>query len=131
MKQFIRSYWKSIVIVTVIAYFSLLRESRIPLLPPIANADKWAHICMYLVLAFALQWETGKAKISHIRQWEWSLLFPIAYGGIIELLQHYFFYPRTGDWLDWTADIIGTIIGIGLGILIMKISAKARKKKEK
>jgi hypothetical protein len=29
-------------------------------------------------------------------------------------LQERFFYPRTGDWMDWVADVLGVVLGIGL-----------------
>jgi VanZ family protein len=54
------------------------------------------------------------------KQWLWliGLLGPIVYGGVIEILQGTFFQPRTSDWLDWLADIIGTIVGTGIVMLI-------------
>jgi VanZ family protein len=36
-------------------------------------------------------------------------LFPIALGGIIEILQEMFFNPRSGEWLDWLTDIAGVL----------------------
>ena len=42
--------------------------------------------------------------------WMWGLCYPILYGGLMELLQEYYFPPRTGDWEDWIADIVGVLI---------------------
>ena len=39
------------------------------------------------------------------------LLFPIIFGGIIELLQPTFFAPRTGSYGDFFADILGVFVG--------------------
>jgi VanZ family protein len=39
----------------------------------------------------------------------WGLIYPIVYGGVIELLQENFFPPRTGDWSDWVADALGSV----------------------
>ena len=45
------------------------------------------------------------------RLWIVALAVPMVYGGVIEILQENFFYPRTGDWWDWLADIAGTVVG--------------------
>jgi VanZ family protein len=38
----------------------------------------------------------------------------VVYGGLIELVQHFLIDGRHGDLIDWTADILGLVIGIGL-----------------
>lgn len=43
-----------------------------------------------------------------------AMVVPILYGGIIEWVQGRWFYPRTGDWVDWIADAIGVLIGCGI-----------------
>jgi transcriptional regulator with XRE-family HTH domain len=58
-------------------------------------------------------WESGKIGLQKGRLWLVAVILPIAYGGIIEVLQEHFFYPRTGDWMDWLADCIGAWVGIG------------------
>ena len=44
-------------------------------------------------------------------------IFPIMYGGLIELLQGLPMFVRSCDWKDWIADIIGTFVGILLATL--------------
>ena len=39
----------------------------------------------------------------------WGFIYPIVYGGVIELLQEYCFPPRTGDWSDWLSDAAGVV----------------------
>ena len=48
------------------------------------------------------------------------VVFPIIYGGLIEVLQDKFFYPRVGDWADWLADIVGVVIGTVICMIIRK-----------
>lgn len=47
------------------------------------------------------------------------LLGVIAYGGIIELLQHYVVVTRTGDWADFAANTAGVLVAY---ILVVKRS---------
>ena len=43
-----------------------------------------------------------------------AVVISIAYGGLTELMQEFFVPTRTGDWIDFLADILGT----GLGALV-------------
>ncbi|GHT57445.1 hypothetical protein FACS18945_1770 [Bacteroidia bacterium] len=100
-------------------------------MPPMPYLDKVVHIIMYMVLAGTLVWE--QARIANPRRQEPSnkpngilrlrsvtkpamtavtIALPILYGGLLELLQEYFFPPRTGDWLDFLADIAGVLLGV-------------------
>ncbi len=109
----ITRYWETILVGAVILYGSLIREPHLKL-PPVANADKWIHGAMYMLLTMVLCWDLYRDKQTKGRLWITTTLVPIAFGGTIELLQKYFFYPRTAEWADWMADIIGTIIGCTL-----------------
>jgi len=50
-----------------------------------------------------------------------TLVFPIMYGGLIEIIQEQWFYPRTGDWYDWLADSVGVVLGLAIWMMIDKI----------
>ena len=64
---------------------------------------------MYAALAFVLGLETTrKNNAGYYLQ---VILFPVLYGGLLEILQHYFFPPRTADWLDFLANTTGVFIG--------------------
>ena len=76
--------------------------------------DKWAHGVMYLVLALVMLWDNKKVGIPASYSWMIVVLFSAIFGGFIEILQEQFFYPRTGDWMDWVADCIGTWVGTGI-----------------
>lgn len=103
-------YWECAVVAAVILYGSLIREPHFQL-PPVEGADKWVHILMYLGLGATLMWDMLRDRQQGWKLWLIALVVPMVYGGVIEILQENFFYPRTGDWLDWLADIVGTIAG--------------------
>ena len=108
-------YWKSILVIGVIAYLSLLRQMPNVGLPSIVGIDKWIHGTMYLLLAVALLWDSRS-----VQGWKRYLIVAVVaaiYGGFIEVLQEQFFYPRTGDWVDWMADCVG--VGVGLVMWII------------
>ena len=115
-------FWKSILVLGAIAYTSLLREPNVAL-PPIEGMDKWIHGSMYLLLIVILLWDSKKVKVhKSVGAQRWKIRFIIVvfaaiYGGFIEVLQEHFFYPRTGDLLDWFADCIGVVVGLGLWII--------------
>lgn len=115
-------FWKSILVLGAIAYASLLREPNVAL-PLIEGIDKWIHGSMYLLLIVILLWDSKKVKVhKSVGAQQWKIRFIIVvfaaiYGGFIEVLQEHFFYPRTGDLLDWLADCIGVVVGLGLWII--------------
>jgi VanZ family protein len=106
-------YKESVVVALIILYASLIRAPHISL-PQVAFADKWSHALAYLVLGATLAWNLIKDKRKPLWVWVLGLALPIVYGGLIEIVQGAFFPPRTAEWLDWLADIAGTIIGTGL-----------------
>lgn len=77
--------------------------------------DKIAHAGVYALLGFfALQ---GLHRQYPQVGW-WPKFFLIAtsycacWGALSELLQEYVFIDRFGDWLDFIADVIGSLLGI-------------------
>jgi VanZ family protein len=108
-------YWKSILVLSAIAYLSLLREPSISL-PYVIGMDKWIHAIMYLVLTLTLLWDSQQRP----KLWWIVGVFSAIFGGFIEVLQEQFFYPRTGDWMDWLADCIGVIVAIIVWLIGVK-----------
>lgn len=99
-------------VLSAIVYLSLMREPNIPL-PHVHGGDKWIHGAMYLILTLTLLWDTMS-----IPKWRWAVcMFAAIFGGFIEILQQQFFYPRTGDWLDWLADCVGVVVAIVLWLI--------------
>ncbi|WP_372626781.1 VanZ family protein [Arsukibacterium sp.] len=66
-----------------------------------AHVDKVAHFGIFILLA-ALLWKGYKLTVIS------AFLLLGIYGGAVELAQHYF-TRRTGDWLDWLADVAGIV----------------------
>jgi VanZ family protein len=78
--------------------------------------DKWIHAIMYLVLTLTLLWDSQQRP----KLWWIVGVFSAIFGGFIEVLQEQFFYPRTGDWMDWLADCIGVIVAIIVWLIGVK-----------
>lgn len=94
-----------------ITWLSLIKSVPIPLMGEIPLADKWGHMLAYLVFALCLAGDSYRANLPVSKVYSMAVLLPVAYGGLIELIQPHF-PPRSGEWLDWLADCIGTSIGI-------------------
>jgi VanZ family protein len=118
--RLIGGYWKSIVIGIGILYVSLVRDPGISL-PSIDGADKWVHCLMYAILGIAIYWDSIRQKMSGWLLWLIAMVLPMVYGGIIEIAQERWFAPRSGEWMDWLADCIGLIVGVGLMMIINQL----------
>ena len=114
-------YKEAIIVGLIILYASLIREPHIRL-PEVAFADKWGHLVAYALLGSLLAVDLIRDNRKCVVVWLVGMVLPIIYGGLIEIIQGAFFYPRTADWMDWIADIVGTVIGAGVvtGIWMVK-----------
>ena len=110
------SYWRTIGAGAVIAYLSLGRSVQTAL-PLFAGADKIVHCLMYMLLAATFIKDTASNAMSSAYRAILAIVLVSLYGGGMELLQQYYFPPRTGEWADWIADMIGG--GIVAGIYLM------------
>lgn len=113
-------YWKSLFITSIIIYGCLLRKP-VYTLPPIENGDKWIHGLAFMVLTIILFLDGSKMKLESPKKWAITICFPIILGGVIEFLQEKFFFPRTGEWIDWLADCIGMFAGTLFLYLMTKL----------
>lgn len=114
-----------IVIGTWILCFMTIPETP---LSSVRFIDKWTHSLIYLVLGISISLEylrnTKHASPKFIVVWVW--LIPIIMGGLIEILQSYCTNGnRSGEWLDFFADAIGSTIAVLIGILLVRYRAKA------
>lgn len=77
--------------------------------------DKLAHAGVYALLGFLVM--QGIFKQHPFANW-WPRFFLIAFtyctgwGALSELLQEHIFIDRFGDWLDFIADVFGSVFGI-------------------
>ena len=114
-----------IVIGTWILCFMTIPETP---LSSVRFIDKWTHSLIYLVLGLSISLEylrnTKQPSPKFIIVWVW--LLPIIMGGLIEVLQSYCTNGnRSGEWLDFFADAIGSTIAVLIGILLVRYRAKA------
>lgn len=113
-------YWKTFLVAAVILYVSLLREPYLTL-PPIAHSDKWAHFLMYAMLGAIAWWDSMRSGMKGWCVVAIAIVLPVLYGGAIEIVQELWFYPRTGEWMDWLADAVGVMFGCGLVAFVCAI----------
>ena len=125
MINFIRNFWKSISILLILLYLSFAPPSSFKELPPIKIEyfDKIVHLFLYAFFTYILVLDSCKylkPKRSKSIYLTGCFIFPILLGGFIEIAQATWFFPRTAEWIDWFADIIGAGIGFWIATLTMK-----------
>ena len=103
----------------VIMILTVLPGSLFPRVKPTIGLDKVAHILMYAGFTFACLWGYRSQFVSNGLAYRkkaiWlAIVISIAYGGFTELIQEHLVPTRTGDWIDYAADCLGT----GLGALV-------------
>lgn len=82
--------------------------------------DKLIHFILFGIFCYLFLWGIYKQKIIHKQHYITSLLIGVFYSGLTEILQHYVFIKRSGNWFDFLADIIGCILGCFLFYWIQK-----------
>ena len=98
-------------IVTTVLTVAMLWPLAAP--PPAPEgSDKLVHFVAFAALAFPLA-RTGRIGLLPV------FIGASAFGGIIELIQPSF--NRSADFNDWVADVVGVILGIGLGLLYRRL----------
>jgi VanZ family protein len=99
------------IVVTLTLSVAMLWPLEAP--PPAPEgSDKLVHFAAFAALAFPLA-RTGRFGLLPV------FIGASAFGGAIELIQPSF--NRSADVNDWVADIVGVILGIGLGLLYHRL----------
>ena len=99
------------IVVTLTLTVAMLWPLEAP--PPAPEgSDKLVHFIAFAALAFPLA-RTGRFGLLPV------LIGASAFGGAIELIQPSF--NRNADLNDWVADVVGVILGIGLGLLYRRL----------
>ncbi len=91
---------------------------------PFFQFDKLIHSIMYFALYFFLAIAFYKQYYQTKTRLKAKILisfFAVFYGGFMEILQHYIFINRSGNFYDFAANTFGVIIGILFFPLIIKI----------
>ena len=93
-----------------IAVLSLLEAPHVSVAQQFS--DKLLHSLGYLVLAITAFWALADWSAKKVWHYWIAWTYVVVYGGVIELLQAWCTRTRTGDWLDWLADMIGAMAGL-------------------
>lgn len=83
------------------------------------HTDKVVHFLMYfgLSLVASIGYVHGeKGHIIILKLILFAFILPMLYGGLIEILQHYFIEGRSGDWFDFMADCLGSLAALPLAL---------------
>lgn len=125
MFTMIINYLKSVFATIFVLYLSFASPSEFRKLPSvqIPYADKFVHFAMFLILGSALCYDFFRAHrhtpYSPYKSLAICVLYPIILGAVIEIAQKTWFYPRSAEWLDWIADMLGVIVAF-LFFLLLK-----------
>ncbi len=122
-KFFLFRYWKTLFLLVLIVVLSTVSFNSIPRVASFSINDKLAHFALYAALGFVVVWESARATPKQKKQRYLLLLFFLIlafFGGVIEIVQEKFLRSRSGELLDWLADILGLLAGFGLGKLIFR-----------
>ena len=109
----------------VILILTGIPGSVFPRVKPVLGMDKVVHVIMYATFAFLCIWGyrsqyIAKDKTQRIKALVLTVIISIAYGGLTEIIQEHLVPTRTGDWFDFLADSIGTLLGISVFGLIFR-----------
>lgn len=110
MPIILKNYWKSILFTLILFYLSFAKPATFKDVNVIHLTDKTAHYLVYVAYGMILIFDflkKNKANYSLFSFIAWCILFPIVLGAAIEIVQETFFKPRSAEWIDWLADILG------------------------
>jgi VanZ family protein len=119
-------YLNSVLATVLVLYLSFASPNEFKKLPSfqIPHADKIVHSAMYFLLAAALCYDFLRThrnvRFSKIVFLSVCVIYPVVLGGIIEFAQEAWFYPRSAEWLDWLADIIGVGVAVFAFLFLRK-----------
>ena len=116
----LKKYGLSTFFVLIILVLCFVDTAPLPA-PPALNFDKVVHSVLFLALSGVIFFDNTsyfRFSISKARMFLSSFLFPVALGGLIEILQGCLTTTRSGDWFDFLFDGIGAFFGWGVALLI-------------
>lgn len=139
MKNFLQNYPLTLLTLVAIFYLSFFTPPKIPELENVRFIDKWTHMVMYGGLTAVVLYEHFKQhglqgfKLKTVQadtlHWPYisviALWWPVALGGVIEILQeHCTDHRRSGEWLDFLADSLGTLLVFCIVFVLVKRQKK-------
>lgn len=107
----------ALVVMTLAIAFGTLMPDGVQ--PPVPGGDKTHHLLGFAALTLPV--------VALQPRWMLPvLLFAIAYGGMIELVQP--FVGRSRELADWLADMAGAGLGSALGLLAARLERTFRRR---
>ena len=131
MRVALKYYWPAILwalFILILCSIKIGEVSESPLF--FAGFDKLVHCGLFFVMmVFITACYTRKYSVAVLSDKTIAILtvITIAYGGLIEILQKYFFSWRSGEWNDLFADVIGILMA-AFSIFIMLKAISYEKK---
>ena len=127
MKEFIKTYPFSTLIVVVIIFLSLFNPPHTQL-DKVDNIDKIAHFCMYggLELVIWIEYLRKGKPEPGILTILVMLFIPVILGAALELAQSALTDYRSCEWADVIADSAGALAGVLAGWLLNKAMTEKR-----
>jgi VanZ family protein len=121
VRRFVRNYPFSLLCIALVWYLSIwFRMPDEIELPDINLLDKWTHLVMYggTCAIIWLEYVRRHTVLNGRRLFLLAWLAPSLMGGVIEFVQAYCTATRSGEWLDFVADVIGCTLAVPLGLLM-------------
>lgn len=88
--------------------------------------DKYTHVLMYLAYGTVLWVETGLCDLPPHKRWSVCVAWPVAMGGLIEVLQSLCTLHRHGDLLDVAANSLGVVLAVFVGRVACRFLSQHR-----
>lgn len=120
-----RRYPLTLLLALLIAVCSLIPLSLPEPITDVPFYDKWGHFLMYGTLSLVAWFEyahshrrPGRVLPQSLPAHSWlmllfvSLVLPCLWGGLMELLQATCTTNRSGEWMDFWADCVGSVLGV-------------------
>ena len=121
--RFVRKYPFSFLCILLIWVLSLTPFFPETPFDDVQFIDKWTHLVMYGGTCSVIWFE----YLLHHRTIDWGKIMLLSVvgmtllGGLMELLQAYCTTTRSGEWLDFWADIVGVLLGNAVGLLMKSL----------
>ncbi|MDL2243606.1 VanZ family protein [Bacteroidales bacterium OttesenSCG-928-J19] len=120
MIRAIRQYGISILLAATILVLCLMDTTPLPK-APMTNFDKLVHLLMFFAVSGVAFFESSRyfrRSVSAGFLFVVSFLYPLFFGGLIEVFQEYLSATRSGDLMDFLYDGIGAFAGFTVCLIL-------------
>ena len=123
MHWVLQNLW-SLLAYAAVFTLSVIPVPEVPELEQVPIFDKWVHFVMYGGICCCVWYDLYRRRRTNkhvgLSEWMQTVIFPILFGGGMELWQAYLTTCRSGDWYDLLADSIGVFIALPIGLFIIR-----------